>query len=395
MSIQKLPLEGIRVVEVATAWAGPRVCRILCDMGAEVIKIEKPARPDGTRRDQPFAEGISGVNRSGSFHSLNVGKKSVTINLKQPEGKTTFKNLVKTSDIVVENFAPRVMESLGLGYEILKKIKPDIIMVSMSGFGATGPDSDRVAFGSILEAYSGLQMVMRRDNGLPNRCGTPIADHVSGVSAAFATLAALYHRKCCGEGQHLDISEVESLLASMPEAVLEYTMNGRLPAREGNRDEVMVPHNVYKCEGDDKWVAIAIDTDEEWQSFCRAIERPDLAANEKYADKFRRFQHEEELDTIISEWCSDKDHYDVMQLLQAAGIMAAPTYNQEELFNDPHIKKRGFLIVMDHPEVGKRELPGPFAKLSKTPGKVRSYAPLLGEHNDWVYNKLLRQEKHE
>ena len=389
----RLPLEGIRVIEITTAWAGPRCARMMADMGAEVIKIENPARPDNARRDQPFAEGKAGINRSGCFGMYNLGKKDAALDLKSPEGVEVVKRLVKISDVVVVNFAPRVMDSLGLGYEVLKEIKPDIIMVSLSGYGATGPARDRVAFGAVLEAYCGLDLLLGHPGDPPKQCGTVISDHISAATANFAVMAALHHRNRTGEGQHLDISEVETLVACMPEAVMEYTMNGRVPQAQGNKDEVMVPHGTYRCKGEDSWVAIAVDSEEEWQNFCRILGRPQLAEGVRFGDRFSRWQNQDELDKIISEWTSGQEHVEVMRKLQEAGIAAGPVYTQEEMYSDPHIKAREILVESDHPEVGKRALPGVFAKLSETPGAIRGHAPLLGEHNDWLLNELLSSDK--
>lgn len=390
---KRLPLEGIRVIEITTAWAGPRCVRMMADMGAEVIKIENPARPDNARRDQPFAEGKMGINRSGCFEMFNRGKKDVALNLKSPEGVSAVKRLVKISDVVVINFAPRVMDSLGLGYEVLKEIKPDIIMASMSGYGATGPDRDRVAFGAVLEAYCGMDSLIGYPGDPPKQCGTVISDHISAVTANFTVLAALHHRNRTGEGQHLDISEVETLVACMPEAVMEYTMNKRVPQAYGNRDEVMVPHGTYRCQGEDKWVAIAVGGEEEWQNFCRVMGEPQLAKEAHFSDRYSRWRNQDELDKIISEWTSGQEHVEVMRKLQEAGIAAGPVYTQEELYSDPHIKAREILIECDHPEVGKRALPGVFAKLSETPGQIMSRAPLLGEHTDWLLNELLSSDE--
>ena len=386
---QKLPFEGIRIIEITTAWAGPRVARMMADMGAEVIKIENPARPDNARRDQPFAEGETGVNRSGCFEMYNRGKKDVTLDLKSPEGVEAVKRLGKISDAVVINYAPRVMDSLGLGYDVLKEIKPDIIMVSLSGYGATGPARGQVAFGAVLEAYCGLDLLIGYPGGPPRQCGTVISDHISATTAHFALLAALHHRNRTGEGQHLDISELETLTACMPEAVMEYTMNGRVAQAYGNRDEVMVPHGTYRCKGDDKWVAIAVDGEDEWRSLCRVMGKPQLAEDERFSDRFSRWQHQDELDKIIGEWTSGQEHVEIMKKLQAAGVAAGPVYTLEELYNDPHIEAREILVEFDHPEAGKRALPGVFARFSETPGKVRGRAPLLGEHTDWLLNELL------
>lgn len=384
-----LPLGGIRVVEFTLHWAGPTCGMMLSDMGAEVIKIENPALPDASRRYEPFAEGERGLNRSGYFALLNRGKRDCLLNLKQPENVEAVKRLIRISDIVLENYAPRVLDSLGLGYSVLKEIKPDLIMISLSGYGATGPEKDSIAFGQVLEAYSGLNSLIGYPDSPPLGCGTVISDQTSATLAAFAALAALHYRDLTGEGQHIDMSEVEALLTCMPEAVMEFTMNGRIPLPQGNRDDVMAPHGCYRCQGEDKWVAIAVETDEEWKDLCLVMGKPELTNDERFQDGFCRLKNQDELDNIIIEWTSGQSPADVMTQLQKVNIASAPVYGGEELYNDPHLRAREFFVEINHPEVGKRELPGVFAKLSETPGEIRGSDPLLGEHTDWVLHELL------
>ena len=384
-----LPLAGIRVLEFTTAWVGPECGLMLSQMGAEVIKVENPALPDYWRRGPPFAEDKQGINRSGLFAILNRGKKDCALDLKQPENIEIVKRLVRISDIVVTNFAPRVMDSLGLGYSVLKEIKPDIIMVSASGYGATGPDKECVAFGHVLEAYAGLDVLLGYPDGPPLQCGTTVSDHTGAISTCFATLVALYHRNLTGEGQYVDLSEVENVVASMPEAIMEFTMNGRIPLAKGNRDEVMAPHGCYRCQGDDKWVAIAVGSDSEWKDLCLVMSKPELIADERFQDGFRRLEHQDELDIIISEWTKGQIPIEVMKRLQQVHIASGPVYSGEEIYKDPHLRDRDFFVEHNHPEVGKRELPGVFAKLSETPGAIQGPDPLFGEHTDWVLNELL------
>ena len=390
---RKMPLEGIRVVEIATAWVGPGCCGILASMGAEVIKIENPAMPDFWRRVPPFADGTHGVNRSGAFALLNRGKKDILLDLKTPEGINIAKRLVKISDLVITNFSPRVMGSLGLGYDVLKEVKPDIIMVYATGYGLDGPDRTRVAFGPVLEAYSGLSCLIGYPDSPAYLCGTSITDHIGATNAAFAAVAALHHRDITGEGQMIDLSETETALVCMPEAVMEYTMTGRDPQPHGNRDEIMAPHNCYRCQGDDKWLAIAVGTDEEWHCLCQVMGKPELVDDERFQDGFLRWQNQEELDKIIAEWAIEQGHIDIARRLQEAGVTAAPVYSGEELYKDPHLRAREYFVEHEHPEVGKRELPGVLFKLSETPGKITGHDPLLGEHTDWVLNDLLATEE--
>ena len=392
MGEARSPLEGIRVIEFTTAWAGPVCGMILSDMGAEVIKIENPALPDVSRRVGPFAEEEKGLNRAGYFATFNRGKKDCLLDLKSSAGLEAAKRLIKISDAVITNFAPRVMGSVGLDYPVLKEIKPDMIMICLSGYGATGPQRDNVAYGEVLEAYSGLASLIGYPGGPPHQCGTTICDHNAATLAAFAVLAALHHRNLTGEGQYIELAESEALLNSLPEAIMEYTMNGSIPQARGNRDEAVAPHNCYRCQGEDEWVAIAIESDEEWKNFCLAMGKPELIADERFQDGFLRWKNQDELDRIISEWTGKQKHVNVMKLLQEAHVAAAPVYTGEELYKDPHLRERKFFVEINHPEVGKRELPGIIAKLSETPGAIRSHDPLFGEHTEWLLNELLGTE---
>ena len=386
------PLEGIRVVEFTTAWVGPGCGMMLAEMGAEVIRIDNPELPDLHRRMPPYADGIEGLNRAGLHALYNRGKKECILDLKKAEAVETAKDMIRKTDIVITNFAPRVMDSLGLGYSVLQSVKPDLIMVSASGYGATGPDKDCLAYGAVLEAYAGLDSLIGYPGGPPQGCGLPISDHTAATLGAFAALSALHHRDLTGEGQFIDFSEVEGLLACIPDAVMEFTMNGNTPQPQGNKDDYMAPHGCYKCRGDDQWVAIAVQTADEWRSFCRAIGSSELCEDDRFRDRAERVKNEDSLNEIITEWTGKYNHMEVMEKLQEVGVAAVPVYTAEEFYRDPHIRDRGFFVACEHPETGTRELPGVFAKLSETPGKVQGREALQGEHSDWVLTTLLASE---
>lgn len=382
------PLDGIRVIEFTTAWVGPGCGLILSQMGAEIVKIENPHLPDYWRRLQAYYRG-EGINRSASFAVLNRGKKSCLLDLKQPGDVEKAKGLVRKSDIVIENYAPRVMEGLGLGYRDLKTIKPDLIMISGSGYGATGPDKDCLAFGPVLEAYSGLTSLIGYPDGPPLPCGTTPSDHIGAITCAFAVLVALFHRDMTGEGQHIDLAEVESLSSCIPEAIMAFSMNRTIPMPKGNRDDAMAPHGTYRCSGDDDWIAIAVSNEQEWKSLCRAMKKPELINDHRFADGFSRLNHQDELDRILGAWTADKNAVELMNRLQKVNVAAGPVYSAHEIYKDPHLRERNFFVKHTHPEVGERELPGAFAKFSKTPGRIKGHDPLLGEHTDQVLDALL------
>jgi benzylsuccinate CoA-transferase BbsF subunit len=390
--VNKRPLEGIRVAEFTTSWVGPEAGFTLSQMGAEVIKVENPTTPDYWRRIcNAYQEG-KGLNRSGAFASINRGKKSLVLDLKKAEELEIARRLVKASDIVISNFAPGVMVRLGLGYEELKKVKPDIIAVFASGYGASGPDKQAVAFGPVLEPYSGISLFIGKPEDPPLSCGVTITDHLGAITVALAAMIALYHRDLTGEGQFVDVSEIEALLTTMPEPIMDYVMNGREYPRLGNRDEVMVPHGCYRCRGDDKWVAIAVGNDSEWRALCQALGKPELAEDERFRDGYCRMKHQDELDSIISDWTRDMTPTEAMTRLQEAGIAAGPAYSSEELFSEPHLRARNFFVEHTHPEVGKKELHGVFARFTETPLAIDGSDPLFGEHNERVLNELLSPE---
>lgn len=374
------------MVSLAWVWAGPWAGAVLADMGAEVIKVESNRRLDSGRSMQPFSEGKPGVNRSG-FNCINRGVKSCTIDLKQPKGIEIFKQLVKISDVVLENFPPRVMPDFGLDYDVLKGIKPDIIMASLSGFGATGPAKDYVAYASTVEAIGGLTASFGYLNKGPAMCYLNPADPTGGLYGALCICSALYYRKKTGRGQHIDVAQSEGVVSLIPEVVTEYTMNNKIRPTMGNRDEIMAPHGCYRCKGEDKWVAIAIQNDDEWQAFCRATDNPEWCDDKKFSSQMNRWQNQDALNKMIEAWTQQFTSYEIFDKLQKIGIAAGPVFNIEELINDPHIKERKVFIEQAHPEAGKTVVfrsPWTSSLTSEL-----SPAPRLGEHNSYVFKELL------
>lgn len=389
-------LSDIRVVEYGNGVSAPFCAKQLASLGAEVIKIESNHRIDACRMIPPFPDGKGGgVNRGGQFNTYNRNKKSCTLNLSRPRAKEIAKQLVSLSDVVVENFSPPVMARLGLDYDVCRVIKPDIVYLSLSGYGATGPSRDFVSYGMQLQAFSGMGSLTGYADGPPRNLGTAVADTVGGLTGAFGILAALHHRRRTGEGQNIDVSQCEALAAFCPEAVLNYIMNGKIQGRVGNRDELMAPHNVYRCKGENNWVSIAISTDEQWRGPCDTIGRTDLIDDPRFVDGISRHRNQEELDRIISTWAIGNSDYDAMHRLQASGVPATVVFSNAQLVNDPHLKERGFCVEDRHPETGKRVIPGVPWHLNRTPGSVRTHAPLLGEHNDEILGGLLHMSEDE
>lgn len=387
--MDKSPLEGVRVIDFGHVWAGPYCTATLADMGAEVIKIESLKHIDVHRRQGPYPNEEPGLNRSSIWNIQNRGKLSCTLNLAEPKGVELAKQLVAISDVVVENFAPRVMKKLGLDYPALRAVKADIIMVSLPGFGLSGPDKDYVSYGQSLMAASGISAITGYADGPPMSLGESFPDLVAALNATVAILAALHYRAETGQGQHIEIAQLEATLTLLPEALMAYAMNDTLRPRMGNRDDIMAPHGCYRCKGEDKWIAIAVATDEEWTAFCRALGNPEWAQAEQFADSFGRWRHQDELDRRIEAWTQEHTSYEVMTMLQAEGVAAGPSLGIDELINDPHIVDREVFFEIEHPEIGQHVVYGPSWRLSETPGRIRRPAPLLGEHNHYVLEEYL------
>ena len=392
----KPALEGLRILDFSWVWAGPICTMVLADMGAEVIKVESRHRVDSCRVIPPFPDGEpGGVNRGGQFNTYNRNKKSCTLNLSKPKAREIAKKLLAASDVLVENFSPPVMSRLGLDYESCRDVKPDIIYLSLSGYGATGPSRDYVSYGMQLQAFAGIASLTGYAEGPPRNLGTPVADTAGGLTGAFGILAALHHRRRTGEGQYIDVSQCEALAAFCPEAIMNYTMNRKVDGRVGNRDDLMAPHNTYRCRGENHWVAIAVSTDEEWLGLCRAIGRPDLTADPRFLNEKERHRNQDTIDALISEWTTGISDYDAMHTLQAHGVPATAVLSNAQLTVDPQLVDRGFCILDQHPEAGKRIISGVSWHLDRTPGGVRSHAPLLGQHNREVLGGILGMEDDE
>lgn len=386
---EPLPLTGIRVADFTWVWAGPFATLQLAHLGAEVIRIETQSRVCVTRRIPPFADGQAGPNRSGYYNQYNQGKASICLNLKHPEALGIAKKLVAASDIVAENFAAGVMDKMGLGYEELKKIKPDIIMISMSGYGAVGPESTYVSYGPAQVPLSGLSSLTGFPGFPPMHVGFSYGNPNGGLHGAFAVLAALLHRARTGEGQYIDLSQWETSIAILGEGVMAEVMNGTQPPRIGNRDPYMAPHGLFRCQGEDRWVSIAVANEAEWQQLCRGMGQPELATDPRFASLTERKKNEDELEAIISAWTATLAAEEVTARLQAVGVAAFPALTNAELAADPHLRSRGYFVELPHPEVGIRQHAGVPWIFSDTPCQVRRPAPCLGQDTDEVLQRVL------
>jgi crotonobetainyl-CoA:carnitine CoA-transferase CaiB-like acyl-CoA transferase len=378
------PLEGLRIVEVTTNWAGPVAGRFLADLGTDSIKVEWATRPAtralfwaGPTQDlqrQPH-------HRALYFYEMNRNKRGVCVDLSKPDGKLAFLEMVKSADIVIENNSARVMPNLGLGYEDLRAVNPSIIMVSMSGYGGDGPHRDWVAYGANIETTSSLTSITGYPDGQLSRTTLFYADPVSGNYAAVAVMAALRHRARTGEGQWIDMSLNECGVTFCAEALLDLQRTGELRKPMGNRDPAVAPQGVYRCIGTDNWVAITVRSGAEWTQVAELIGRPDLAADESLADLAARHARHDELDAAIAAWTAPLEQYEIAEALQARGVPAGPVLANWQIMADPHIFHRGMYETIVHPVVGAYPTTTWPWRFERTPARIVRPAPLFAQHN--------------
>lgn len=382
-------LDGVKVLDLTRVLAGPFSTMMLADMGAEVIKIEEPNKGDDSRQFGPFVNGESSY-----FMNLNRNKKGITLNLKSPEGKEVFRELVKQSDIVLENYRPGTMEKLGLGYEELAKINSGIVYGCISGFGHFGPYKDRAGYDIIGQAMGGLMSTTGWPDGEPTRTGTAIADVLAGLSATIGILAALRSRDITGKGQKVDVALVDSVVASLEIINQIYLVTGKNPQRIGNRYESIYPYDSFKAS--DGNLVIGCGNDKLFGLLCKVMNMPELITDERFDKNPKRVQRHAELKPIVSEWTKDKTVDEIVDLLLKAGVPAAPINTIDRVVRDPHIAEaREMFVEVEHPKAGKMKITGSHLKFSDTKAGVRTPAPLLGQHNTEVLTEFLNLSEDE
>ena len=391
------PLQGYRIV-------GAQITHMLADMGAEVIKVESHSRIDYARlggaptpKDlldkSPEAIALAypdHLELNPLFHLLNRGKLGITVDFTKPKGAELIRGLVKRSDVVADNFTPGVLDRYGLGYDALAEVKSDIIVASLCLAGHTGPLKGTRGYAPIITALAGLDsMVGYLDESTPGGTRFAFGDHVAATHGALAILMALIHRNRTGEGQYIDISEWEAVTSLLGEPLMDYIMNGRIQGPMGNHDAFMNPHGFYPCKGDQGWVSIAVKTDEEWRGFCQAIGEPPWTQDERFSDRYRRLLNRDPLDELVGKWTAKYTPSEVTEILQKAGVAAAPFMTSKDQNTDPHFRAREVFVEVDHPRIGTETLYGVPWKLSETPGGIRSSGPTMGQDNDYVFRELL------
>ena len=388
------PLEGVRIVEMGQLIAIPSAMKWLGDMGAQVIRLESVQRLESYRTDSLYHNDVEGEfwNRGANFYEQNRNKLGLTLDLSRDEGRGVLRDLIAVADVFAENFTPRVIRNFGLEYEDLRKIRPDIIMVSSTGYGFEGPWANFGATGPATEGAAGLAYVTGYRDGGPVMSEIPFTDYTAGEHTVAAVMLALMHRLNTGQGQFIDVSQTQTCSATVPEALLDWTVNGRVQERIGNEDPAMSPHGCYPCAGDDRWIAIAVDSDEAWRGLCRVMGRADWAADDRYADVLGRIQHRAELDKMLGFETRSHDNHELMARLQAEGVAAGAVADSEDLLFNVHLKERRFYEVVEHHEAtGMPPLPyaGRPWKLSGTPAVAPQPAPIMGQHNRDILAGLL------
>jgi len=387
--------KNVKVADFSWFGVGPLTTRYLASFGATVVRIESNLRPDGLRISAPYKDGKVGIDRSGYYAHFNPNKYSIAINIGDPKGMEVIRRLVSWADIVVENFTPGTMEKWGLGYESLKEIKPDIIMLRTSNQGATGPMAKQPGFGYHLVALAGFCYYTGWPDREPAALSTAYTDSITPRFAACALTAALIYRAKTGKGQLIDVSQLESGINFLAPLVLDYVVNGRVGGRNGNRVHNAAPHGVYRCRGDDRWCAITVFSDDEWEAFCNVVGNLEWTRDPKFATLLARKKNEEELNRLVENWTINFSAEEVMTLMQQAGIAAGVVKNAKDVYEDPQLRERDAFWRLDHREIGPcTHLGAPF-KMSKTPAKAERPAPCLGEHTEYVCRQFLGMSQEE
>lgn len=379
------PLSDIKVLDFTRVLAGPYATMILGDLGAEIIKIEQPGSGDDSRAYGPYKNGESGY-----FMSLNRNKMSLTLNLKKPEGKAIAEKLVAEADVLVENFRPGTMDRLGLGYEHLKTINPRLIYAASTGYGQTGPYSQKPAYDGVVQALGGIMSITGSEGGQPTRVGPSIGDIAAGMFTVIGILTALHERESSGKGQMVDVAMLDCQVALLENAIARYEITGEVPVPIGNRHPSIAPFEPFETRTDQ--IMVAIGNDKLWQTFTSLVglefEDPD-----KFATNPNRVRYYKELRPFIEAKMKEKTCEEWQAILDEAGIPNGPINTVDKVVSNPQVLYRDMILKVDHPVAGETKIPGIPVKLSETPGSVRSAAPLLGADSEYILQKYLRMDE--
>ena len=381
-------LADVKVLDLTWVMAGPAATRVLADYSATIVRVESTTTLDTARGVQPMHNGEPDPENSALFGNMNAGKLGLTLDLTKEQGRAVAMDLVRWADVVTESFSPKAMRAWGLDYDSLRAIKPETIMLSSNLFGQTGPLSIFAGFGTMGAAIAGFNSI----TGWPDRAPAMVVAYTDYVSPRFtvaALLAALDHRDRTGQGQYVDLSQAESSMHFLTPALLDYEVNGRVQGRDGNNDRHMAPHGVYPATGEERRVAIAVGSDEQWQALCEVMERPALASDDGYATARARLASRDELDAIVGAWTAERDMFEVEAALQERGVPAHAVQNSTELLADPQLRHRGHFVELEHPIHGTTTVEGSRFRLSRTPARVERAAPTFGRDNHHVLTEIL------
>ena len=379
-------LEGIKIIDLSRVLAGPFCTMLLADMGAEVIKVEVPGKGDDSRTFPPFKEG-----QGTYFINFNRNKKSVVLDLKSASDVDKFLEIIKSMDVLVENFRPGTMEKMGLGYERLKQVNNQLIYACISGFGHYGPYKDKPGYDIIGQAVGGIMSITGWPDGPPTRTGTAIADILAALFCAIGILSALQARRIHGKGQKIDVALVDSVVSAIGTILQIYMVEKRIPKRSGNKYDFIAPYEAFMAK--DGWFVLGVGNDNIWKKFCQSINRKELLNDERFNTNVERVKNNEALAQIIGQWAANFTVEEIIAMLEADGIPAAPINNLEQIVNDPHIAiAREMIQKIDHPIAGEVRITGNPIKMSETNPQIFKRSPLLGEHTDYIINKFVHKK---
>jgi benzylsuccinate CoA-transferase BbsF subunit len=389
------PLTGVNILDFSWVVAGPQATKLLGNMGATVLKVEHTGRPDITRHYPPFPKSGPGINRSGTFAIYNDSKLSMTLNLRHPKAATVMERLLRWADVVVENFTPGTLEALGWPYERMRGIRQEIILIRASLMGQRGPFAHHPGFGIMLQAYGGHSALMRGRDGIPMGSSAPWTDFPEAAFVCLAALAALDHRRRTGRGICFDLSQLEASLFLMIPCIIHWAaQESPWPLRD-NRHLTACPHGAYPCRGTDRWCLIGVFTESQWESLKRVMGNPGWAEHERFSTAVSRKRNEAELDGLISRWTRGRDADWIVEALQAEGVPAGLVASAQDLDRDPQLRHRGHYVVMDHSETGPVSHDAPPFRLTGTPHRISSPAPMMGEHTERVCREVLGFQQEE
>ena len=376
----KMALEGVRVIDLSTSYSAPIGTMQLADFGADVIKVENTGAGDYSRTWAPFIEG-----ESMGYMYANRNKRSITLNLKSEKGKEILFDLIRTADVVVENFRPGTMKKLGLEYEVIKSVKPDIIMASLSGYGQTGPDAHKGAYSNLAEAQSGIMSMTGWPESLPTGSGVALGDSIAGMYMVQGILYALFHHERTGEGQYIDVAMVDSLIGMLERAFIVYSITGKDPEPMGNRDVSEYPYDTFLAK--DGYCQIGNANQSNWKPFAEAIGRPDLGDHPDYQTADQRWEHFEEIHGILEKWCAERTRAEIEEALTSKGQLYSPILKPSEVMELPQVKHRNMIVDMEYRGIKYKDK-GIAVKMSGTPGSIRKMPPTQGENTEEVLSEL-------